>query len=256
MTFLNSILLFGAAAAAIPIIIHILNRRRARVVDWGAMMFLAESVASRNRRILIEDIILMVLRCLLLAALAFALARPFLRSGRILGGGGRQRQDIAIVLDGSLSMTLDAAGRSNFQRAIDEARQVVQAARPGDAVSLILAGPTAQAVVPVPLSDRQAVGAALDELTAPGGSMDTLEALQAAALSLSEGTRAAKKIILITDAQRIGWDLDATQRWSFLGKAAKDMPTKPLIIVRTLDTPGKWRNACLSQLNLSREVSA
>ena len=49
MTFLNSILLFGAAAAAIPIIIHILNRRRARVVDWGAMMFLAESVASRNR---------------------------------------------------------------------------------------------------------------------------------------------------------------------------------------------------------------
>ncbi len=254
MTFLNSILLFGAAAAAIPIIIHILNRRRARVVDWGAMMFLAESVASRNRRILIEDIILMVLRCLLLAALALALARPFLRSGRILGGGGRQRQDIAIVLDGSLSMTLDAAGRSNFQRAIDEARQVVQAARPGDAVSLILAGPTAQAVVPVPLSDRQAVGTALDELTAPGGSMDTLEALQAAAFSLSEGTRAAKKIILITDAQRIGWDLESTQRWSFLGKAAEDMPTKPLVIVRTLEAPRKWRNACLSQLTLSRAV--
>ena len=254
MTFLNSILLFGTAAAAIPIIIHILNRRRARVVDWGAMMFLAESVASRNRRILIEDIILMLLRCLLLAALAFALARPFLRAGRILGGGGRQSQDIAIVLDGSLSMTLDAGGRSNFQRAIDEARQVVQSARPGDAISLILAGPTAQAVVPTPLSDRQAIHAALDELTAPGGSMDTLEALQSAVFSLAGGTRAAKKVILITDAQRIGWDLDATQRWSFLGKAAEDMPTRPLVIVRTLEAPRKWRNACLAQLNLSRAV--
>ena len=254
MTFLNAIMLFGLAAVAIPIIIHILNRRRARVVDWAAMQFLAESVASRNRRVLLEEILLMGLRCLLLGLLALALARPFLRTGRVLGGKGADDQDIAIVLDGSLSMTLAAEKQSNFQRAIEEAAQVVKACRPGDAVSVILGGPAPQAIVPSPLSDHEAVAEALAELTAPGGSMDTLEALRAATLSLAAGTNPAKKIVLITDGQRLGWDLSASQRWQFLAEAAESLPTRPLVIARTLEMPEKWSNACAAGLSFSRDV--
>ncbi len=254
MTFLNAIMLGGLAAVAIPIIIHILNRRRAHVVDWGAMQFLEESLASRNRRILIEEIILMFLRCALLALLALALARPFLRTGRLLAGGGVDAQDIAIVLDGSLSMTLDPQDKSNFQQALDEAHQVVEVCRPGDAVSVILAGPTPEPAVPSPLSDRQDVHKALDELTAPGGSMAVLEALQAATLTLSAGTNPAKKIILITDGQNLGWDLDAQQRWQFLAEATVSLPTKPLLIVRTLKMPAQWSNASAASLSFSRKV--
>ncbi|MHC4983893.1 MAG: BatA domain-containing protein, partial [Planctomycetota bacterium] len=79
MEFWNGILLVGLGAVAIPIIIHLLNRRRAKVIDWGAMRFLLGSVAARNRRIMIEEIILMILRCLLVALAALAVARPFLR---------------------------------------------------------------------------------------------------------------------------------------------------------------------------------
>ena len=78
MMFLNWLMLIGLAAIAIPIIIHLLNRQRATIVDWGAMRFLMESLTSRKRRILIEEIILMCLRCLAVALLALALARPFL----------------------------------------------------------------------------------------------------------------------------------------------------------------------------------
>ena len=42
MTFLNLAMLAGLAAVAIPIIIHLLNRQRATIVDWGAMRFLLE----------------------------------------------------------------------------------------------------------------------------------------------------------------------------------------------------------------------
>ena len=49
MTFINAILLFGLFATAIPIIIHILNRRRAAVVDWGAMKFLEEFSAKYEK---------------------------------------------------------------------------------------------------------------------------------------------------------------------------------------------------------------
>jgi len=80
MTFLNLIMLTGLAAVSIPILIHLLNRSRARVVDWGAMRFLMASLASRSRRILIEEIVLMILRCLILALAVFAVARPFLPS--------------------------------------------------------------------------------------------------------------------------------------------------------------------------------
>ncbi len=81
MLFLNTILLLGALGIAIPIVIHLLNRRSSRVVDWGAMNFLLESLAIRNRRIQLEEALLMAARCLLVGLLALALARPFLPPG-------------------------------------------------------------------------------------------------------------------------------------------------------------------------------
>jgi hypothetical protein len=254
MTFLNAIMLLGLAAIAIPIIIHILNRRKARVVEWGAMQFLQESLASRKSRILIEEIILMCMRCLLLGLLALALARPFLQTGRLLAGEGRDAQDIAILVDGSLSMTLDAGGKSNFQRALEEAHQVVEAARPGDAMSLVLAGPTPSSVIPSPLSNRQDVHRALDELTNAGGSLAALEAFGAATITLAAGANPAKKIVLITDGQSLGWDLPASQRWAFLAKQTEGLRGKPLVIVRTLQPPRQWKNAALAGLSFSRSI--
>ncbi len=81
MLFLNSILLLGALGIAIPIVIHLLNRRSSRVVEWGAMHFLLESLAIRNRRIQLEEALLMATRCLLVGLLALALARPFIPPG-------------------------------------------------------------------------------------------------------------------------------------------------------------------------------
>ena len=48
MTFLNYIMLIGLAAVAIPILIHLLNRHKAKLVEWGAMRFLLASLASRT----------------------------------------------------------------------------------------------------------------------------------------------------------------------------------------------------------------
>lgn len=77
MTFLNPYLLFALAAVAIPVIIHLFNRRKARVIDWGAMQFLLGSLINRKRRILVEEFILMALRCLLVAVLVLIFTRPF-----------------------------------------------------------------------------------------------------------------------------------------------------------------------------------
>ena len=77
MTFINLPILFGLGAISIPVIIHLFNRRKAKVIEWGAMKFLMGSLISRKRRVLVEEIILMALRCLLVAALVLAVSRPF-----------------------------------------------------------------------------------------------------------------------------------------------------------------------------------
>jgi hypothetical protein len=80
MTFLNAFMLLGLATIAIPILIHLLNRSKPRLIEWGAMQFLLASLSARNRRIKIEDAILLCMRCLALVALVLAMARPFLPS--------------------------------------------------------------------------------------------------------------------------------------------------------------------------------
>src|SRR5687768_12325482 len=99
MTFLNPVMLLGLAAVAVPILIHLLKQRRLQRVVWAAMRFLSASVEQHRRRMKVEDLILLALRCLLIALIALALARPAtLSSG---GGAGGSRVTAIIVVDNS-----------------------------------------------------------------------------------------------------------------------------------------------------------
>jgi len=311
MTFLNWSILAGLAAVAIPILIHLLNRRRARVVDWGAMRFLMASLASRNRRILFEEVILMALRCLAVALIVLAMARPFVPSRStvpwavvlpavlvaamalgtatvmwrqkwirwglltlgvlLLAAAGAtsayeywsqdqrwkatgDEKDVAIIIDGSMSMTLTVKGKTNFARAIQEAKAVVDACRPADAISVILAGGTARALLPSPSADRREIALKLERLEPVGGDLDVLDALNEATRTLAKGNNAGKKIVLITDGQGIGWDVRNTGRWRFLAAALDDLPTRPELICRTLALPSSFRNLAVVDLTFSRRV--
>jgi Aerotolerance regulator N-terminal/von Willebrand factor type A domain len=75
--FHNPWILLGLVVLAIPIIIHLLNRRRYDIIDWGAMQFLQISEVTR-RKILIEELLLLLLRMALLAILVFVVADMFL----------------------------------------------------------------------------------------------------------------------------------------------------------------------------------
>jgi len=312
MTFLNWTILFGLLAIAIPVVIHLLNRRRAKVVDWGAMRFLLASVASRNRRVMIEEILLMILRCLTVAVLVLAMARPYLPSRSnigwvvILGGvllaavvlavGAVLREhrkvriilfavaacmlgtaallsfheqrfqqamwsakgegkDIAIVIDASASMTLDSKGVTNFQRAIEEAKAVVGACRNGDEVALILAGPVPRLVSP-PVYELPKILQQLGEVGPIGGTQGVLEAMDLATAVLDQGHNPQKKIILITDAQDVGWRINDETRWKALTAAmvTANRPERPEVIVRTLPLPPTMRNLAVVDVKLSRSI--
>src|SRR3954468_17926410 len=80
----------GLAAVSIPIIIHILNRRRFKTVSWAAMEFLLRAMRKNRRRLKFEQWLLLATRCLLLLLVATALARPLLKQRSALAIGAQR----------------------------------------------------------------------------------------------------------------------------------------------------------------------
>ena len=103
--FLNPLMLFAVAGIAGPIVIHLLNRRRIEKIQWAAMRFLQDAVKQNQRRMNIEDLLLLILRCLIVALIALAMSRPAIRSS-IASLFGQSTVTAAIVIDNSASTAL------------------------------------------------------------------------------------------------------------------------------------------------------
>jgi len=316
MTFLNFYILLALFALAIPVVIHLLNRSKARVVGWGAMRFLSASLAARSRRIMVEEIGLLALRCMVVALAVLAASRPFLptrptlmvlvlipavpaaavclavaasmwsrkmlrwrllivagllllvppgagafeqwRQAKLWDFGGGPK-DVAIVIDGSMSMTLPArgsrdGGETNFDQAVRLARAAAADCGPGDGISLVVAGAVPRAILGSPTSNRNDLALSLDALTPMGGTMRVGPALQLASQTLAGGANPGKKIILITDGRQIGWDVRAKASWRSVGAALSHLPTVPDVIVAALPAPRGLANLAITDILPDRRV--
>src|SRR5438270_12974970 len=136
MPFLAPILLPFLALASVPIIIHLLNRRRFQRIDWAPMKYLKLTIKSNRRRLRIEQIILLALRTLAIIVLICAVARPVLSSTG-LGAwlGGRTRTSRVMVIDDSLSMGYQIDRRSAFDSARDVASELARKIGAQDSVT-------------------------------------------------------------------------------------------------------------------------
>ncbi len=116
-------LLAGSLAVLLPIIIHLLNKRRFKIVDWAAMDFLFDADKKNRRRVRLENFILLLLRCLAMLLLGLLLAKPFLPSGTF---GQSQQYQRVIVLDDSLSQRIKIGSQTAFGKSLDQIKQLVQ----------------------------------------------------------------------------------------------------------------------------------
>src|ERR1700716_480483 len=117
----------GAALVSIPIIIHILNRRRFKVVSWAAMEYLLQAMRKNRRRLKFEQWLLLATRCLLLALLGAALARPLGCDNNSLASLAGQRNGLhVLVIDNSYSMAYEA-DRPGAKTHLDQAKLVARA---------------------------------------------------------------------------------------------------------------------------------
>jgi hypothetical protein len=120
ISFLNPLLLWGTALAAIPLIIHILNRRRFKRVRWAAMEFLLRAFKKNRRRTRFEQLLLLLLRMLLVALAAFLISRPRASSDDVFGLTKRTAHHVVIFDDSGSMSAVSGAGT-----AMDTAKQRV-----------------------------------------------------------------------------------------------------------------------------------
>ncbi|MDP6370272.1 MAG: BatA domain-containing protein, partial [Planctomycetota bacterium] len=140
--FLNPALLAGLGLAAVPLVIHLLNRRRYRPLPWAAMRFVQAAYRKTRRRVQLENLLLLLLRMAGIACLALAVARPFSGGASPLSALGEARRELILVLDASGSTGFRSGLHSSFDRILGRARELLtelDTAR-GDRVHLLLAG--------------------------------------------------------------------------------------------------------------------
>jgi hypothetical protein len=202
MTFLNPFLLFGLLGMAVPVLIHLLSRRTARRVEFSSLEFLRNLERKSMRRVRVRQLLLLLVRMLIVACVALAMARPTLTG--VAAGDARGATSAVIVLDGSFSMGAGRDGVTLFEKAQDRAREILDTFAPGDEVHLFIPGGEGEARTEG-VRDPGLVREAIDAARPGQGAADLAAVVREAAAALSDARHFNREIHVVSDFQRGSW---------------------------------------------------
>src|ERR1041385_103167 len=202
MVFLNPLVLFGLAAAAIPLILHLLNLRKLRTIHFSALTFLKELQQTRIRRLKLKQMLLLLIRTLLIAFIVLAFARPALH-GTVFGPfGSHANSSIVFILDDSFSMMGSDEHGEFFKQAKDAAGKLVDLLKDGDEAYLLKLSDLPRASVSPATHDFGALRTVIGEAQATMVRRPMGEALRLALRLLKESRNANKEVYLLSDMQQ------------------------------------------------------
>ena len=184
--------LTAGAAVAVPIVIHLLFRQRARRVEIGTLYFLRVVLRDQARRRRIRRWILLALRVAGVLLLALLFARPYRKAPETLGS----EREVVLLIDRSASMAAGTAGASPFDKAQRQAGELIRGLPDGSAVRLAYFD--ADGVDPAPTAQ-------IDPAIHSGlAGTDYTKALGWARDIMVGSRRSRRQVFLLTDLQKCG----------------------------------------------------
>ena len=190
----------GVIGASIPIILHLLNRERARRLIFSTVRFIQMSHQTNVRRHKLKRWLLLLMRILILALLGVAFARPFFAAAPVITQKIGGKRNAVIILDTSYSMQYEEV----FKDAKEEGTKILDGLDSTDAACLILSSDTARVVAPLG-SESSHLRSALNTAEVTYEPTDYLDALQTANEILESIPIGQKQVYLISDMQKRGW---------------------------------------------------
>ncbi len=203
--FTNAAFLPGLLAAGLPVLIHLLARQRAREIYFPTLRFLRLTAERTSRRRHLEEIVLLLLRTLAVAMVALALSGPVISTGA--GIFGRGALSAVIVVDNSLSVNQDAAGRPAIDRIREAAADILADLPAGSRWALWLAcGQDAadplRRIQARPTSIRKS---AVNRLHPTAAGANLLQLLEPAIKALRKEKTGTRELYILSDGQAANW---------------------------------------------------
>lgn len=197
MTFLHPLALLGLAAAAIPALLHLLQRRTPPELDFPPLRYLAAAERASARRLKLRHLLLLILRTALVVGLVLAAARPLVPAR---GGGAHGPTAVVVILDNSASSGAVSEGRQVLDRLRVVAHTALARSGPADRAWLILADGVPRG------GGRNALLAAVDSARPDGPRLDLVAAVGRASRLVDAEPLAAREVQVVSDLQRTALD--------------------------------------------------
>ena len=253
--FINPWMLAGLAGVSLPVIAHLLSRKKYDVVQWGAMQFL-ELGRNARRRIRLEELLLMLLRMGMIALIAIALSRPWMSGPVASGFAQKPACDVVLVVDSSYSTGWRGGVKTPRQAEVAIAKQFINGLGSGDSIGLL----DARGRVTDPVSgltrDRNLVRNSLDDLPLPSGTSRLNEAIVRGLQLVNTGTNVSRHVVVVTDGQGHPW-AGADAHFNLQLNELREQSTVPaeVWIISTQKQQAKPANDSVDRLQLSRELT-
>lgn len=208
VTFLQPLFLLGTFAAAIPVIIHLIYRRRALVHRFPAVRFLLLADKRTARKFRLHQWLLLALRALAVLCLALALARPHVTGGGAQAAAVLPPQATVLLIDNSVSMQYRDGQETRLQRAKALASQVLQRMSGRDSAVVMPLLPAHEATeTPLAFSHHAALlQEQLASIVPSHALVDMRAAFQRAMVLLHDSQEPRRRLLLLSDLTMHGWE--------------------------------------------------
>jgi len=244
MEFVNPWLLAGTALVAIPIVLHLVMRRRPRNFEFPALRFVQRRHDENRRRLRLRHLVLLALRVLAIALLAAALARP---SVKFSGAFGSQEAPVAAVLvfDASMRMEYQHENRTRLEAAREMALWLLAQLPAESQIAVVDTGPG----LPAFQVDRGAAKHRIERLATAADARPLAATLDDAVELARESDLARREIYVFSDLARTSWPGESAPR--LRDRLARLADVGVYVIDVGVDEPV---NTALGDLRLSGEV--
>jgi uncharacterized membrane protein len=200
MTFLNPAILFGLLAASIPIIIHLLNLRKLKKIEFSTLQFLKELQKNKIRKIKLKQWLLLALRVLIILCVVTAFARPTLVGVSIGGTSSAAKTTAIFILDDTFSMSVIDENGSYLNQAKEAIKDLLTQFEEGDEFGLVLVSHQPEEIELT--SNRSKFEQTIDAVSISHSSGKLNTAVIKAAQLIGDAKNFNKEIYLFTDFQK------------------------------------------------------
>lgn len=245
LTFLQPVFLLAGLAAAVPILIHLINRHRALVHRFPALRFLLMADRRTARKFRLYQLLLLALRVLAILLLALLLSQPRWGGEEANAALAPPPQATVLLLDNSLSMQYRDGQETRLQRAKALAGQFVEGIGASDsALVLPLVREEEDPEQPLLSADPAALWDQIRAVTTSHATVDVVGAVQQGVEILRQSTAPRRRLVLLTDLTTHGWE-------DFKGSDLPRVPEDLVVRVIRLGSPERDANALVSGVRIA-----